>query len=286
MMKRILLGLLLAGSGSTLAMAADLMVEPAPVVEAAAPAISGDVEVFAGVIYLDDYYEDESFNGSTYGAAGRISIPVGSDFSIQLDASAEAPKGIDGDDYSVWNLAGHVSWRQDGNLLGVFASYGQDHDWWDADFATVGLEGIATLDNLQLYGQVGYSTSVTDGEDENSIYGRGEARYFLTPNFEITGSAGLFRTEYSGDDVINGVTWGAALEYRFDDSPISLFTAYEGSYSDEPDEEESWAVHTLKVGARFSFGSDTLQDAATNGATLRDYNPFTGYAFDRYGDFE
>lgn len=286
MLKRLAIGLLLASASASLATAADLMVEPAPV-EAPAPAISGDVSFWVGGIYLDDIGEDATYDGSNFGGAGRISVPVGSDLALQFDASAEKLNGVDDNPYSVWDIAGHLSWRQNGNLLGGFVSYGQDHDWWDESVATVGVEGIATMDNLQFYGQVGYTATVDGDDDIKAVYGRGEVRYFLTPNFQLTGSLGLLHQEYDGGaDTIEGVNWGAALEYRFDDSPLSLFVSYVGNHEQETDEDEEWATHALMVGAKFSFGSESLQDAATNGATLRDYNPVTGYGFDRYNDFE
>ena len=45
-------------------------------------------------------------------------------------------------------------------------------------------------------------------------------------------------------------------------------------------------MHAAVVGIKFNFGSDSLAGAAKSGATLRDYNPLTGYEHLRYTDWE
>lgn len=283
MLKRFAAGLLLATASATMSMAADLVVEAAPV-EPPAPAVSGDVSIYLGSLYIDDIGDDSTYNGTTYGVAGRVNLPIAPEISIQADLSGEK---LNGDyAYSVYDLAGHVSWRKDGVLVGTFASVGVDEDWWDETVATGGVEGQVTMDNVQLYGQLGYTASVGGDDDISAWFVHGEARYFVTPNLQLTGSVGVLHQEYHDGDPLEGVNWGASAEYRFDDSPISIFASYVGNYETEDQEDEKWATHALLVGAKFSFGSESLQDAAVNGATLRDYNPITGYGFDRYNNFE
>lgn len=287
MINKIAIAALLSCAVPGLAMAADLMVEPAGIVETGnASLFAGDVSGYVGYLRLEDYYDDAySFDGSNWGIAARGNIPLADSFAMQVDLSAESLQGYF--DYATLDAAMHLNWRQDGNLVGVFGSVGADQNIWDTTFGTIGVEGVVTLDNLQFYGQVGYSADLEDNTNVNAVYGRGEVRYFATPNLVATASLGAVREDYSdGDDVIEGVNWGASLEYRLDDSPLSIYAAYQGNYDKEADEDESWAVHALMVGAKFSFGTDSLQEAATKGATLRDHNPLSGYGMQRYNDYE
>jgi hypothetical protein len=277
------------------AYAADLMPEMKlqGVVQADAPAaMTGDGTFYVGGLSLTDYYDDAySFTGGIVGASGRVNIWFGPEMSGQLDVSGEhLTSGYDSDyDYSVYNAAAHLSWRPDTRLLGVFGSVGStDNDNMGGTFATVGVEGQVDLGQVQLYGQAGLTRSLDTEDpdyDVSAPFIRGEARYFVDPNLMLSANAGYTQITYDGPDKLDGYSWGAAAEYKFDDSPMSVFASYQGSYEDEPDEPgESWAKHAVLVGVKISDG--TLEEAAKSGATLRDYNPITGYEHLRFTNWE
>ena len=125
--------------------------------------------------------------------------------------------------------------------------------------------------------------------DVTAPYVRGEVRYFLTPNLAIAANAGAVRVTYDDpSEPLDVATFGADIEYRFDNSPISLFASYQGSYATEDPAEsgETWVDHAIMAGVKFNFGSDTLQQAAQSGAAQRDYNPITGVQHVRYNNWE
>eukprot|EP01037_Dinobryon_pediforme_P022575 gene22575-23777_t len=264
------------------------------------PAMSGDIVAYAGFSRLiDDSDSTESFSPSVIGGAGRVNIWLAPQWSTQLDLNAERTSGkADGSnvsDTSV-NLAGHASWRSNGFLLGALASIGSDNDDkssghnWNGRFATGALEGQATFGNFQLYAQGGFtdSLSIDTYSFVTARYIRGEARYFATPNLMLSANLGYVHETYDSSGPLKATTWGADVEYKFDKSPVSIFASYQGSYtSEEPDEPgETWKTHTVLAGVKYSFGDQTLQSAATSGATLRDYNPITGYSHLRFNNWE
>ena len=259
------------------------------------PAMSGDIVAYAGFTRLtDDYDSDYSFSPSVIGGAGRVNIWLAPQWSTQFDLNAERDSGrAVGSTYSDTsiNLAGHASWRSNGFLLGAMASIGSDNDdSWNGRFATGALEGQATFGNFQLYAQGGFtdSLSIDNYSFVTARYIRGEARYFATPNLMLAANLGYVHETYDSSGPLKATTWGADIEYKFDKSPVSIFASYQGSYtSEDPDESgETWKTHTVLAGVKFSFGDQTLQSAAVSGATLRDYNPISGYSRLRYNNWE
>ncbi len=260
------------------------------------PAMSGDIVAYAGFMRLtDDYDSDYSFSPSIIGGAGRVNIWLAPQWSTQFDLGAERASGkAFGSTYSDTsvNFAGHASWRSNGFLLGALASIGSDNDdSWNGRFATGALEGQATFGNFQLYAQGGFtdSLSIDNYGYLTARYIRGEARYFATPNLMLAANLGYTYETYDGHDYpLKATTWGADVEYKFDKSPVSIFASYQGSYTSETPNEpgETWKTHTVLAGVKFSFGDQTLQSAATSGATLRDYNPITGYSHLRFNNWE
>lgn len=290
-MKTFTLAALTLAAMSSTAFAADLMIDSGVVEAPAAPStLSGDFEAYVGGLSLTD--DSSSFNGYLLGGAGRVNAWLSDEVSAQFDLSGEAVNGSDSEsDYATMEAAAHVNWRTSDLLLGVFGSVGAMSDsddvvFGDGSFATIGGEAMSTMDNIQLYGQLGYTKGFGDVDDVSALYARGEIRYFVSPNMVVSANLGAAQVSYSSDDEIGALQWGAKAEYRFDDSPISMYAAYQGNHQSEPDEDEEWTVHAAIVGIKFNFGSDSLQDAATTGATLRDYNPLTGYEHLRYTDWE
>lgn len=254
---------------------------------------SGDLSVYGGYLQIiDEYNSDYDSKGYVVGGLARTNIWIGENVSTQIDVNGEyldADYDDGSDYYFMGNLAGHISRRGENFLLGAFGSVGvQSADWWDAGFATVGVEGQTNVGSLQFYTQAGVTWSFADDdEDIVAAYVHGEARYFANPNLMFAANVGAFNETYdAGDDGVLGVRWGADIETKFNDSPLGAFVSYQGSYETEEDEDEDWYVHTVLAGLKLHFNGDTLEGAARNGATLKDMNPLTGVNHSRFNDWE
>ena len=137
---------------STMASAADLDREIGLIV-------SGVVDKWAGVQFIDDGVDDDTVFAN--GGEGRLSLPLGSSLSAQMDAKYEYngnalesvfENDVLGPRYS-FQGAFHLSHRDPGSFLlgglgGVgTASFGEAH--YDVLFA--GGEAQAYMDNITLY---------------------------------------------------------------------------------------------------------------------------------------
>lgn len=273
------------------AQAADLLVGPG-LIETDPSGVSADATFYVGGLSLTDYYDDaNSFTGTVFGLAARAGTTLAPSISGQLDLSAEFVTNSDDSsyDYSSMNAAGHLNWREDGHLIGVMGSVGRTTDTeMGGTFATLALEGQVDVGPVQLYGQGGVVRSLSTDDvdyDVTAPYVRGEARYFIDPNFMVSANAGYAQITYDGpDEPIDAFSWGATAEYKFEDSPFSVYASYQGNYETEPAEDEDWTKHAVLVGVRVS--TDTLEGAARSGVTLRDHNPITGYDNLRFSNWE
>jgi hypothetical protein len=252
--------------------------------------VSGDIWVYGGLYHLEDYYSPSyNDNGHVYGAAARANFWLGQNLSAQVGVNAEQLHYPGGSyDYHTANISGHVSHRDSTYLFGAFGSVGmQSENWWDTTFATVGVEGQIYSGPVQLYVQTGITGGPNDGDQIIAYYIHGEARHFVNPNLMLAANAGGFWEEYDGpDDPIHGFRWGADIETKLNGSGVGGFLSYQGNYENEPSEGESWAVHSVLLGAKLHFNNDTLQSAAIDGATLKDFNPLTGDNHSRFNDWE
>ena len=261
------------------------------------PPMSADISIYGGQLTMDDHYNNDfSFNkGEILGGAARVNVWLNSEWSTQFDISGEHIKDGPLDSsiswdyrYSVLNTAAHISYRKSNYLVGGFFSISEDHNWWDDKFRTIGLEGQYTLDRTVFYGQVGRTKSVHDSGvywDTKAIYGRAEVKYFTTDNLMLSANVGL--TEYTVDrGDVDGRTWGLDAEYRLDESPVSFFASYQGSYEEEKAEDQDWTTASFILGIKYSLGTKSLIEALRSGPTLHDYNPFTGASHVRFSDWE
>lgn len=275
-MKKILLaGTALAALTAGGAQAADILrPAPAPVV-VAQPAIVGDLSLYGGWFHYSNN-SPESFSGSIIGGVGRASMWLAPGLSVQFDLNAENvfahTDGVSSN-YSVVNLAGHLSWRNPAHLLGLFVSYGYNGFWGDR-FASVGAEGMLFLGNIHLYAQGGGSFDTTSSPN-NSWYIHGEGRYFFNPNLMFAANVGYVgQNEFSTH--INIIRWGLDLEWKHATTPFGAFLSYRGTHEREPSESETQNTHAILAGIKLHFNNSSLQWASQNGATLRDFNPETG----------
>ncbi len=257
------------------------------------PSSSGDISVYGGWFDLADKYDsDYSGRGYAYGGAIRINAWLSPTTSVQLDANVDKTTQESDANYDqiVNNYAIHLSHRDDNVLFGGFASSGTSRGYSDFDgsrFATLGFETQLTGGPSQVYLQTGVTKSVSPSNYESAPYIRLEAKHFFGPNTMLAANMGYSDITYDrGGSTIQHKTWGVDLEHRFEGSVLSMFASYQGSHNDEVNEHEAWLTHTILLGLKLNFGSDTLQAASKTGPTLADYNPITGVERLRLGNWE
>lgn len=258
------------------------------------PSFSGDFAVYGGRFWINDYaFPLFSDHGTVIGGAGRINYWFLPTVSGQFDFDAEYVRDTvfpahTAPTQTTFNFAAHLNRRSGNILFGGFASVGVDRDWWESTFGTIGVEGQVNLSNhVVLYTQAGGFRSLSGTWGVSGAFVRGEGRYFIDPNTMAAANLGYSLYYYfNGADAVDAIQWGVDLEHRFTNSPFSVFASYQGSHEQEPAEAESWAVHSLLVGLKLSFGTQTLEEASKTGPTLRDYNPMTGANHIRFSDWE
>jgi len=230
---------------------------------------------------------DESWAGSAVGASGALAYAFSPDFTVQGDAWISGwfgeTEGNDSEtgDYSYdydniyAGVAGHSSWRPDpGVLLGIMGSVGSADDW--GTFGTLAVEGVVGNETWRAYGQAGVTVALAgDAADYSAmdLYVRGVLAYYLTPNLSISGNAGVssYSDDTDGGTSETGVTWGARLEYKPEDWPVTVFAAYQGWGWSGSDDYADWdgTEHALVVGLRLPF-------AGEGDATLRSLDDTVG----------
>jgi hypothetical protein len=225
-------------------------------------------------------------DGLTYGGAARFSFPLLDVLSIQGDAQGEWYDAPD-DDWEpteAWTVGGHLSLRDPGlGLIGAFVAYSRG-DGINEDQGpprkglTVGGEFQFYLEDLTLYGQIGYADVVYDsGEPEGFVDGwfvRGVGRYFFGDDMRLQaeisyGETGDFVD--GGTDSDNGHITNWEIEFRTAlglDVPLYGFATYRGGYYDATTEEDHGEEHVGLVGLSFLFGADSLKHNDRYGATL------------------
>ena len=294
-MRRRVLGLLAATSVLVLpaaaARAAD-MAEPTPL----ALVVSGIVESWSGYTFIANpkhVHPDEDQFGSG-GGTGRLSLPLGANFSIQSDVDIEYNSTLltDNDDDGArdnFQLSGqsgiHASWRDPNlGLFGGFLAIGQgESDNTSNALFAAGGEGQLYFGPFTLYGQGGVLNPNTDflsfeNEFQHAFFARGVARYFFNEN-SFFGSDNRLQGEFAfadgdidhGDDGGQILEWSARYDFSLDLPIIGLtraFLGYRGAKFENKDEDVSFFDHTIFVGSTYSFGGATSQEFDRIGATL------------------
>lgn len=303
---------LLAGAALTVlpaaALAADMPM--APVEEAMVAAASPwDAYVSAGAGYtffdvgdnlgledagLDDFddFQAEVRTSASYQFAS---------FGVQADMvfnyqSLDLPE-VGGftilDSVKTTDIAGHVFWRNDGFLIGAFGQYGLtsadlfESVGLDVDRVYAGAEAQAYWGNFTLYAQAGYQSAdlgfggLGAGLDEvDGFFVNAEARYFVTDNWKAflkggynTASLDVEALDFELD--FDTFTVGGGTEYRFDNSPISVFANAEYINSETDGltdfglaEEGEFDSVKVMAGLKLNLGTQTLIERDRSGASL------------------
>lgn len=254
--------------------------------------VSGVVDQWAGVQFVGDSVNDNTTFAN--GGEGRLSLPLGSNLSIQNDfkyeynsyalESAASNPDFAGPRYS-YSGAAHLSWRDPSRgLFGIFggmgsSNYGSFGGTLSADAAFVGGEAQVYLDNITLYAQAGYvdydtldSFPMTDG-----FFVRGVFRWFLENGSRLQLEGSYFDHSFSAPAAAQltnteGEIFTVGARYDFDvDLPIAgntpLFIGYRGTFREDCLEAFDVDDHTIMIGTSYSF-SGYRKTVDRQGATL------------------
>lgn len=243
--------------------------------------LSGVADFGAGYRDIDstDELDDSS---SDLSARGRMSIPIWSTVSVQLDAGSEFYSRVNDGDAPKLNLAvgAHLSYRVPSQgLIGVFYGHGRSPSQDGDNYYTLnmlGLEGQLYRGNWTFYGQVGWADKVDGDSGEGFNDGwvvRGVTRYFITPDTKIEAELSYAEAGpyIDGDDDGEFLGWGASFQRKLFDMPnLPLYwdVSYRGARYDSTTEDDVATEHVFKVGLSMLFGTTSLLHNDRSGATL------------------
>jgi len=259
--------------------------------------VSGVVESWSGYSFYsniesdsNDDLEDSFFTGKS----GRLSLPLGGGWSVQMDVDAElntshllkgSDSGLQNMEYAFQGLA-HFSARDPNTgLIGVFGGAGEGAaDGGEYPFYVIAGEAQLYLQDFTFYVQGGYfditSRGPTHDEDalQDAFFGRGVVRWFLDENTRLQGEVSYAdgtvdanEAGTTGDDG-NVVEWGVRYDTMLAGLPIigdtGVFAGYRGARFENEDENNHFTDHTIMVGFRYAFGGQTMKETDRIGATL------------------
>jgi hypothetical protein len=259
--------------------------------------VSGVVESWSGYSFYtnkdfdgdEDDLEDSFFTGKS----GRLSLPLGGAWSVQMDVDAEFNtthlfKSNDDNttnmEYAFQGLA-HFSARDPGmGLIGVFGGAGEGAaDGDEYPFYVIGGEAQLYLQDFTFYVQGGYFDITSRGpshdEDalQDAIFGRGVVRWFLDENTRLQGEVSYAdgtsdANEAGVGDDGNVIEWGVRYDTTLAGLPVigdtNVFLGYRGAKFSNDDEDNSFVDHTIMAGFRYAFGGNSLKEIDRVGATL------------------
>lgn len=246
--------------------------------------VSGVVDKWAGVQFIDDGLNDDTIFAS--GGEGRLSLPLGSSLSAQMDAKYEYnSNGLDGlSDNDVFGPrysfqgAFHLSHRDPGSFLlgglgGVgTASFGNLRH----DVLFAGGEAQAYMDNITLYAQGGFVDFDPRGFAiqplDDGLFARGVLRWFPTADSRLQ-----LEGTYMNVDLANSTTdvdilsVKARYDFMMPSLPVigamPLFVQYRGTFRDNCTVFGDVDDHTFMIGSSYSFSGDLIT-IDRQGATL------------------
>jgi hypothetical protein len=234
----------------------------------------------------------ESWHDTQIVAAARGALTINTTTVLQFDVWNRTWRGHERDncigcggiheyDYGGWQTGygGHLSFHTaPGTQWGVLASLGNS-SYDDSPLANLGVEAAQDFSNWRLYGQAGYTFETSPGSVDAppDVYGVVAATYYLNPDFAISGNLGFDR-QANDEAAWNTFSWGARIEHKLHDAPISVFAFYEGhSPNGSQPDDVTWKETSQNImgGLRFTFGKSTLRDL-NEAVGLVDMNPLYG----------
>jgi hypothetical protein len=269
--------------GATAARADDLSATLAPV----AGYVEGHGAWESGWSTHYDPYADGTgtWTDTQMGGSARGAVLFGSNWGVQGDAWSAFEVNSSGMDGGV---SGHLTWHSTdgGALFGVFGSLGQG-GWESGQVGTGGIEAVLNSAHWRLYGQAGVAGGLTgnaSANGERDTYATVSAAYFFNPNFFVSANIGADNWTESSGDASPEMTWGAKIEFKPAQSPVSMYAAYEGygfksTYHDTPAYDKG-VDNVFFVGLRVPLGVGTLQQLQRS-VGLADLNPMYGDTINR-----
>jgi hypothetical protein len=285
--------------------------------------VSGALDLNRTKADANSFGSDQEKSSDTKGelrASVAYTSPMG--VGLQLDQVYSSGKyDFDGDGATVktTDTAAHLFYRSGNFLIGGFAqqrSYDFGYKTNDSNFyeqldffanaliknrTFMGIEGQVFLGDIQIDAQLGRQNQGILGFDDSSDdlkgnFGSINANYFINDNWTVGANIGL--SDWKGDisaDLLSiknrTHTYGLNTEYRFENSPISVFAKYQHtknklSFSDIINEIDPSISreNDFGVGIKITFGSGSLKSQATGGASLnpakvRDNIPLGAYPY-------
>jgi len=237
----------------------------AAILAAAVPGVASAQSGYVGAVYGNVDF-DGGGDADVYGVEGAVAFAGSGSIVFELDGAI-----TDSDDADEgYGLMGHVYSRNDRHLFGGFVGIaGND----DTDTLTVGLEAAKYFSGWTLAGAVAYGEN--DDFDSEGYGVNVEGRFFVQDNFRIDANLGWANIDYGGFGDDDAFSYGVGAEYQFAALPISIGAAWDHVEFDEVDTE----VDAWRVGIRYNFGSATLRDRDTSGASQADVLDSLGSAF-------
>jgi hypothetical protein len=259
------------------------------------PNVSGYLDSYVGLGFFDgsgDSVDLDSELSLLFGNYGAISIPLGSNLSIQQDVFYEYGSQASSDDddeksdmflYS-GQIGTHLSLRDvSQGLVGGFGGFGMANgDSASANYVFAGAEAMGYVGEWTLYAQGGWFDSESndfryDLGLNDAYFVRGVARWFLSPDSRLQGEFAWASGDYGfSEDTADVLEWGVRYDWVWSDVPVvgtlvgamPLFVAYRGNYAQgDFDDSEVWA-NTFMVGTSYRFGGSNLQEFDRVGAPL------------------
>lgn len=258
--------------------------------------VSGYVEKWTGYSFVSGAENNTNPVRDGYfasGTSGRLSLPLGSNLSMQMDAGIEyTENSFKSDNNDVFQHSGyvgaHLAYRDPNSFaLGAFGSFGTGYaNETRHDFYALGGEAQIYLNDITLYVQAGY----LDGNDttqpgrhtnafHDAIFVRGVARWFLTPNSRLQGEfayASGHQDRFTVHDM-DIMEWGVRYDTMIAGLPLvgdtNVFVGYRGARFDNDGcgngcDDGRYTDHTIMVGATYAFGGNTMQEFDRVGATF------------------
>jgi hypothetical protein len=190
------------------------------------------------------------------GFGGAAGVQLSTNWTAQFDAHWNR-YSAGGSDVTFSSGAAHATYRAPDWSAGGYVSAG---DVLGSGIYGIGAEGKYYIDRISLGGRIGYDTIDNSGIDawDGDISGK----YFFTDN--LSAAAHYTRisiTSSSGADVN---VYGLGGEWKASSSPFGVFASYDRlDFSGSSGTADIW-----QIGARWSFGGDTLLKREHSGAGM------------------
>ena len=234
-----------------------------------------------------------NINSTDFSLRASASYTAPNNFGGQVDG-VYSKRSLGRVDVSTVDLAGHLFYRNENFLVGGFAQYRNPDFRYKSDVSGDqfvvnfladsliseqvfwGAEGQVFLGDVTVYGQAGKQTFVNQHDIsgqkilDDGYFANIKARYFINDNWKVDAGYAYTKSNLNGS-FMNGnsadqYTLSLASEYRFTDSPVSLYALYNhnqasiSSFNVDSDQ--------LFAGIKVNFGSNSLKSRDRSGASL------------------